>query len=90
MKLLQVYFVAPLDFIARGSYQRLEIRLANDQYSIPFGDKFLGLPLLYALLVPCKLCDVLVTDNQNRCLLCYAGRNLTTNTGRKVCRFASR
>ena len=65
--------------ICGASYQRPEIRLANDAYAMPLRCKLLGLSVLGALLVPGKPRHILITNHENRRLLCYTRRDLASD-----------
>ncbi len=56
----------------------LEVAFSNDADLLPFSNEMLGLPMLQALIVSGQFPQILITNNENRCVLCDSVVDLTS------------
>lgn len=68
----------------------LEVAFANDADWMPIALHFLCLSMLATFGVPSKDCQVLISDDQMRCLLGHSGLYGHTDAGREVSGLVSR
>ena len=85
-----IEFRTTSELIARCSYKDREIGFTNDPDTLTVSDKLLGLSVLRTLLMTGEPSDVLVADDEHRCLSRDARRDMATHACRQIGRFLTR